>query len=464
MEPVRDGLLLPERSEPQADADVFVAYREAHLDSTETYEALKLPSDRKDAVIKQLSNGIDADMTVSMDNTVDVTARIDALKTWKQKLIEDESVDPLIKRLYRWRVNEDIANLHMLEASANGDMRAFRRWNEFIYGKPDEAIYLAALDWVANDADTILGDESQPEAAKKAAERVKGLLQDKRGYRELLYPGEEVFESVRTQHYGELGYLGTMMSGVELPEGKVNNEVGDPVLLHWIQEKLGSDYTVKDADGATWSVSHSEGVLKRPATYNMPVDRFIGLPLHEMRHLIEKVNGDRGPLALAAAGLDRVESGNEGRAVITEQMPYETFDEFGKLVRWRDILRRHIAISFASGVGAHRPATSSETYALMNVIDTMYQTRLTPDDPEATTAKAAAKTGELCARVLKGTDGTGGAYLKDMVYLEGHVANWLTAAQRGADAVAEGDLGKFDINNARHIEALQELGLLPAPE
>jgi hypothetical protein len=71
------------------------------------------------------------------------------------------------------------------------------------------------------------------------------------------------------------------------------------------------------------------------------------------------------------------------------------------------------------------------------------------------------KTDTLLLRVLKGTDGNGGAYLKDIVYLQGHVANWLTAASSGPDAISDGDLGKFDINNARHNDALRAVGLLP---
>jgi hypothetical protein len=197
--------------------------------------------------------------------------------------------------------------------------------------------------------------------------------------------------------------------------------------------------------------------------YNMPAERFVGLGAgHEIgSHLVERVNGSRGPLALASIGLDRYESGNEGRAVIREQVPYETFDQFGKLVRWRDILRRHIAVSYGHGVGDDDPKSSAEVYELMNAIDTMYQSKLTPDEPEATHVKARAKTDALLLRELKGTDGTGGAYLKDKVYLEGHVSNWLTAATRGPQAISEGDLGKFDINNPRHIQALQKVGLLP---
>lgn len=196
----------------------------------------------------------------------------------------------------------------------------------------------------------------------------------------------------------------------------------------------------------------------------MPVKRFVGLGLgHEIgSHLLEVTNGERGPLGLASIGLDRYELGNEGRAVIREQVVYENFDEFSKLVRWRDILRRHVAISYASGVGEDAPHEASEVYTFMNAIDQMYQLKeLKPGaEPREAYEKADSKTTALLTRVLKGTDGKGGAYLKDKVYLEGNIACW----NQSPSAINNGDLGKFDITNPRHITLLQKLGLLPNNE
>ena len=57
--------------------------------------------------------------------------------------------------------------------------------------------------------------------------------------------------------------------------------------------------------------------------------------------------------------------------------------------------------------------------------------------------------------MLKGTDGTGGAYLKDTVYLEGNVAVWQVP-----ELIPEGDKGKYDIANPRHTESLVRLGVI----
>ena len=459
----RDGLMLPERTEPQIDEELFASLEAVLGSGKKVYQQLTVSGERKTAIVDSWHDGESPDLTADSVNEDEYLLKQGALRQWKRELLERDDLDDDVKQLYRWKVNEHIANVNILAASSKGDMDNFRRWNEFIYGKPDEDIYRGALDWIAHDAEKLIAQEGQVESVVDAAQNVLDMLSDKRGYRELLAPEEKTYEEVRADHMHATGYYGLLLSGVELPEGKVNREVGDPILKQ-VLKNIGSPKPILDATGATWSVA-SEGV-RRPKEYNMIPERFVGLGLgHEIgSHEIERVNGKNGPLAIVAMGLDRYESGNEGRAVIREEVQYETFDEFGKLLRWRDIMRRHVAISFASGVGAEKPATSSETYDFMNTIDLMYQTKLKPTEPEAAYATAQKRTDDLLARVLKGTDGQGGAYLKDKVYLEGHVANWLEAATRGASAISEGDLGKFDITNPRHVSILQKFKLLPVAE
>ena len=463
----REGLLLPERTQTPEDAAIYDRFATVHEGARETYKQLTLDADRKQAVLEAWHNGEDADLSASHIDAEALAARLDELYAWKAELLADDELDPVIKQAYRWRINEDIANAKLLEASSNGDMEAFHRWNRFIYGEPDEAIYRGALDKVAHDAEELLAKDDVHPATAEAAQNVLAMLEGKRGYRELLAPTEEAFAAVRDDHSRAGGYYALLLAGVDVPRtGKINRQTGDPILEHVVKNNLQSDYELSDAEASSWGVTHSTKSVERPTSYNMPWQRFVGLGAgHEIgSHLLEKMNGLRGPVTLMADGLDRYESGNEGRAVMREQIVYETFDEFGKQVRWRDIIRRDIAIGYAMGVGEDGMKSSSEVYAFVNTIDRMYQTKLTPDDPETTTTKARAKTDALLARVLKGTDGTGGAYLKDKVYLEGHVAGWLTAASRGAGRISEGDLGKFDINNPRHVALLQSWGLLPDNE
>jgi len=458
----RDGLLLPKTAQMPIDIEIFDLFQHTHKGLRETYKVLTPNSDKKQEAAESWPLGKNVDLRVDDIDIDDLLSRQDSLRDFKKDLLSDDDFDQDAKQLYRWKINEDIANINMIVTSKAGDMRNFHRWNEFIYGRPNEQIYRAALDWVAKDAENLLAVDNQSPIVSSSAEKVLYLLKDKRGDSDLLVPDPELFETVRKDHMKPLGYYSLLLAGVEIPDQKITKDIGDKIVKHVVKENLKSNYKVATTDGTTWGISHFNEEVETPSKYNLPVQRFKGLALgHEIgSHLLEKVNGERGPLLLASVGLDRHEF-NEGRAIIREQVQYEAFDEFGKLVRWRDILRRHIAISYASGIGENSPRDSVNVYNFMNAIDTMYQSKLTPDDMDTTNSKAAKKTSALLTRVLKGTDGNGGAYLKDKVYLEGLVSNWLTASEKGVSSISDGDLGKFDINNSRHISSLIAIGLLP---
>ena len=463
MSPDKETLLRSKTEEAPLDEIVFADFKEIH--PQDVYTNLTVRGDERKQHIKDTwHRGGDANLTATLDEQ-DLTEKVDKLLQFKHDLLTRNDLGEDVKQLYRWKVNEDIANIRMLQASARGDMRAFRRYNEFIYGKPDESVYRAALDFVAHDAEKILASDSSDEA-KEAARRALEQVEDKRGDRNLLYPESEVFEQLREDHWRTGGYYALLLVGVEIPDGKITPEVGTPILQTVVQDNLQSEYTLQPTKSSSWEVAHRDESVKYPENYNMSRERYIGLALgHEVgTHLLEVANGLRGPLLLGSIGLDRQEAGGEGRGVVREQLVYDNFGDFTELVRWRDLLRRHITISYAYGLDGGEKA-SHEVYEFVNAIDMMYQF---VDTPEKTIDEIAdmcqAKTDTLLLRVLKGTDGKGGAYLKDKVYLEGQVAVWKTAAKRGVKNVSSGDAAKFDISNPRHITKLQKLGVLPSDD
>lgn len=461
----REGLVIPENSYASLDGELFASFADV-VGRQEVYSLLEPSGERKKQLERDFlasNHTLDVDLRVRVDDEKALIRRRDSIAQWKGDLLTTDAIPPRIMQLYRWRVNESIAGIEMALASNNGDMHRFDRWNEFIYGKPDEAVYQAALDSIASDAEALLISGANTDVSE-AAEAVLERIGSDRGDKRLLAPDASVFEEVRERHvHQELGFYGLALAGVEFPDsGYVNNEQGDPIIRRLIAN-MESDYDLSDASGGTWSVSHEQKSIKRPAVYTMPAKRFIGLAAgHEIgSHLLEYVNGSRGPLSLLQFGLDRYEAGNEGRAVMREQVMYETFEEFTKLKRWRDIIRRHAAISFAQGVGAKRKRSFSETYAFINDIDTMYSLQNRPDDVDAAHATAHKETWNLLTRIMKGTDGNGGAFNKDIFYLEGNVSHWQLAANKGAEAIDYGDFGKYDLTNTRHSSALKELDVLP---
>jgi len=472
----RDGLLLESHEEPARDAGLALSLEDTLSGFAPVYRQLRVGDERIESAAVDLQAGLDVDMVASELDADKLDEQAKKLRRWKRLLLggdidndfyggsvgnTDDTVGEGIVRAYRLRVNEEIAKVHILQASKAGNMRSFMRWNKFVYGKPDERLYRAALDFVAADADDLIDEYGIDSVQGKAAENVLNMVGGKRGDRRQLMPDEDTFKSVSEDHMRVGGYYALLLAGVEIPKDRISQCTGRP-LIEQVLNNLESDYVIDEVDGSVWSVDHGNQAVNQPHEYSLLNKRFRGLVIgHEIgSHILEKINGRRGPLRLAETGLDRYELGNEGRAVVREQVVYDTFEQFSKTVRWRDILRRHMAISYACGVADDTSRTSAETYKFMNTIDRMYQIRLNPDDIESAVEKAEKKTKALILRVLKGTDGSGGAYSKDLIYLQGNVGVWNVAKDSGPEVISEGDYGKFDITNYRHTRLLEAVGLI----
>ncbi len=449
------------------DRELFDTYHTATQGLREFYTYLTIPAERKEAITSAWHRGESPDLQLNLSNgeLEELVRARDLLKDMLASLPTGDN--EVVAELYRWKIAEVLAQVGMVLASNEGDAEEFRILNYAIYGAPNVDTYRAALDWVCHDAETIVADPSASpeagEAAKKLLDRLSYRENGKeaeRGYRELLVPDSEVFNEVRRDHFQDMGFYAALLSGVEVPQGVITERVGDPIIQYILQHNLGDRYThVKRGSGA-WGVSHQEEKLRGPEQYAMDWRRFIGLPVgHEGgTHILERINAEKGPLLLGSVGLERFERGAEGRAVVREQVPYDTFDEFGETIRWRDILRRYIAIAYAEGVDGVPPRESASVYEFVHAIDRMYALAEN-EDSERAMKLAQNRTDTLLLRVLKGTNGTG-AYLKDEVYLDGNINSWAVAAQKGAGAITAGDVAKHDINNDRHTRGLTAVGVI----
>ncbi len=332
----------------------------------------------------------------------------DALAVHRHKL-EDLAADiattepsETVRRAYELRIAELLTNLDLLVAAGRGDTAAFERANVSIYGRPDPALSS--------------GQE--------------------------FTPASEIFDKMAHLHHGPHGFFIRLFHGADLPvAGSIVDEIqGDP-LIHQILTNVGAtDYRLVNSPDGYWGMQYGAHAVTRPAKYHLTREEFLGIASHEIgSHLLERLNGERQPLRLLAFGLDHYERGNEGRALLREQVAYATWQDFADTPRWRETLLRHRSIVLATGADGHAPRSFAEVFSLIRPA--------CPSDDFAW---------RLIARSLKGTDGHGGAYLKDIVYLEGNLACWRTAAT-DPQAIMLGDHGKFDINSLAHRAILDEL-------
>jgi hypothetical protein len=188
--------------------------------------------------------------------------------------LEESTEDHDLRDIYRWRINERIANLRMLQAVANGDKLRFAAYNHFIYGEPDAAIFQAVADEFCIQAEAALHDGTKDQI--EPAEIVLESLADYRGDRTLLTPSEGNFTRQRELHMQPDGYYPLLLDGVTLPKDTtINRLIGDPILEHVIRN-LGSNFPIEDAVGKSWSLN---GAVRRPVGYDLPSLRFKGLVL-----------------------------------------------------------------------------------------------------------------------------------------------------------------------------------------
>lgn len=374
-----------------------------------------------------------------------------------RETIRHEEQNEHVRALYAARIDELAANCRLWLAAADGDRAAFAQENEFLYGVPDAAMHAAACAWLREFADAQMSHPSV--AVRTAAARVIEVTPDLPGIPGSLLPDENTYQAVRALHMQSGGFMASLFAGASLPgNGVVHDAEGDAIIERALAN-IGVPYTVADTDFGYWGVKHSTREVLRPAEYMLDTRMFTGIVAHEVgSHLLERVNGLRSQLQLAGSGLDRYEWGNEGRAYLREQVAQGSLEAVKRHEGWELTIAKHLGICLAMG-------TSGKQHTFTGVYDALFAlytlwALLRGFDERTATHKAADDAWNMGTRLLKGTDGQGGAYLKDIVYLEGNVRCWQVAAAH-PDRIFWGDAGKFDIANEKHIYHLQALGVIP---
>jgi hypothetical protein len=452
-----NSLLVPEAPET-LDGDLFDEYTSIP-EAPEVYERLSMPEDVFDHCLEAARNGQDPGSVTGVEQSVYDPRRYEELQNLKSNIKaqrkrlaldgKEESIEFRILENYRITVNERMAEEEMVRTRWSNPW-AFSRYNEFVYGKPDADVFGAVVQEFKSFANGLLHHDS--EVVRDKAQAALNHLPDIEGGPGLLSPDPEVFERVKREHYGRLGFYPLLLAGVELPEtDKISDEVGEPALQVGLSN-VGASHYGRGYQNGGWSANHLDEKIMGPEKYSWIRRRFVGLVLgHEVgSHVTERINGLRSSLRLLSIGMDRFVLGSEGRALVREQVPYDSFEEFSKILRWNDVLRRHLATSLMAGLAGDDASRLENMYDTINSIDELWAVSRKPDDDVAAIAKSAERRTKALLRRVWGR----GIY-KDMTYLEGNIAAW-----KHPERIADGDLGKYDPNNPRHRELLSEIGVL----
>jgi hypothetical protein len=365
-----------------------------------------------------------------------------------------------VRTLYERRIDELQTNIAIVLAAVEHDDAAFDAANESLYGRPDPDIFAASCAWLRHQA---VQEKQKNPKLSAYCDQVLELVPVLSGSPALLAPNESTFEAVRKLHFEPQGYFEQLFKNSAIDQDIFTTFAGDPVTRQVIKN-VGSDFTLEEASNNLWAVLQSWNAVMRPHEYELSRTAFYGIVAHEVgSHLLEFTNGSKSRLRLLALGLDHYELGNEGRAFLREQIMYAKFDDYVQQpgwyptkASWEYRVAIHVAISLAIGLDGERWSFNKLFKLVLALFRFWTAKRGIPDDDDTLSSGA----WSMVVRALKGTSGHGGAYYKDIVYLEGNIRCW-KAAEQQPELILYGDLGKFDIANSDHVMMLEDIGVLP---
>ena len=355
----------------------------------------------------------------------------------REKYVEHMEEPDLVKQVYRWKINEKIAQVRMLKSSVKGDMRSFGRYSEFVYGKPSKEIF----DFIVNKTQ----DKMRQHKFSNAALELADVLPEKEDAT-LQEPTQEEFGRASEVLLQRLEQL------IKIKDGK-GAYSADEI-------SLAFDEALKElkADGWKVEIDRESGrsaisVSQDTKTVNIPESKYLLGPAlkkliaHEIgTHVSRRLSGERSRLKLLGLGLDRYDKGEEGVATLAEQVVEGDAEGFTRQALY-------LAISLASGVDGERRD-------FRDVYDIMYKYySLQKEDGNFANEKPEELAWTTCVRVFRGTDcSSSTCFTKDLIYLEGNIGVW-NVVRTDEDELFRFSVGKYDPNNSRHIMILDMLGI-----
>lgn len=440
--------------QPTLDEAWFDRYRAIKTNIGDAYEILEPKPETLNQKRQEFeaSNRKDNITLLSDRVSIDDCKRLqDDLQRLKDDIAQNEP-NELVREVYFDAIKDQIATTELMIAGATGDKKRYEAANLVLYDRPGEAFFKAACDWIRQDAD--LEIDSSNTALSKLAEQVLDVIPDLDGDHTILIPSENIFQKVRKAHQTRGGYYDLLFGGYIPESAYITQDEGDEICRQALKS-VESPYSLADAENNVWAVMRSRKELVRPSGYRLDRDEFIGIVSHEIgSHILEEVNGEKHQLKLLSTGLSGFEKGNEGRAFLREQIVYDSERTFLHQFSWEYIILLHLSVDLAAGV-YKKPYTFVELYETLYIIYAFWREKRMP---HATNNDQFAhdEAWYLAIRTMKGTNGTGGCYMKDTVYLEGNVRCWQLAAS-DPQVILFGDQGMFDITNERQREIVRSL-------
>lgn len=363
--------------------------------------------------------------------------------------VKNNEINPTVNQLYRWKINEKIAEVEMLQATATGKTRNFKRYNEFVYGKPSPEIFAYTIQSLKSKAEKYL--ESDDSEIKNAArELVDSLPEIEAVNQNFSLPRKAEVQLAQENTLQEVGKLLNIEEIRESYQAEEIKEVFEQALDKLKSE--GWEVVIDKSSKTGISVDQEKMQVKVPQSREVLFKKLQTLVAHEIgTHVARRANGERSKLMLLGLGLDRYEKGEEGLATMREQA-------IGGKVKDFSGPEAHLAISLASGLDG-KPRNFREVYTIM-VKNFLFKHLAAGKNIKEAREKAEEDAWNRCVRTFRGTDckTPGVCFTKDIVYREGNIGVW-DVVGKNPEEMMRFNVGKYDPANPRHIWIMTQLGI-----
>ncbi len=377
------------------------------------------------------------------------------LKQQEQKLrdlrreVKNNETNPTVNQLYRWKINEKIAEVEMLQATATGKIRNFKRYNEFVYGKPSPEIFFYTIQSLKSKAEKYL-ESNNLETQKVARELIDLLPEVEAGKQSFSLPREDSVRLAQENTFQEVGKLLNIEEAEESYQAEEIKEVFEQALKKLKNE--GWEVVIDKSSKTGISVDQEKMQVKIPQSREVLFKKLQTLVAHEIgTHVARRSNGERSKLMLLGLGLDRYEKGEEGLATMREQVIEGKVKDFSGP-------EAHLAISLALGLDG-KPRDFREVYTIM-FKSFLFKNLTAGKNLEEAREKAEKDAWNRCVRTFRGTDckTPGVCFTKDIVYREGNIGIW-DVIGKNPEEMMRFNVGKYDPANPRHIWIMTQLGI-----
>ncbi len=359
----------------------------------------------------------------------DLERREGLLLELKRDILERERND-IVRQIYRWRINEKIAELRMLQATCDGDDRRFFRYSRFIYGEPSAEIFRYTL------ADLKERISRQRDNANDGMRRK--MASDLYDELELSAVNTDKISTLKIAPLVDYGKEREKIDCYELRE-MFQDALSFRRLENWRVEIRNS------AVSSVISVNQEKKVIFIPHTRRMHRVEAHALIAHEIdTHIMRRETGARSSLRLLELGLDRYEGGEEGVATMRQQRIEGTEKSQNAYAGFIG----HLAISLAMGMDGKK----RNFRQVFDIIKRYHQVM----GKEKEDAERLAW--NTTVRTFRGTtcQTPGACFTKDIIYREGNARVWSLVHENSGE-VRRFSVGKYDPTNPRHVWVLDQL-------